>query len=110
MGGMGVVSPACGQTPTSVNQTETGELAEATRLNQQVDRLYQQGKYDEAIPLAKRALAIREKILGANHPDVATSLSNLAVLYDYQGKYRQAEPLQSRALAIKEKALGANHS
>ena len=37
-----------------------------------------QGKYAEAEPLQKRGLAIREKALGPNHPDVANSLHNLA--------------------------------
>ena len=35
-------------------------------------RLYDdQGRYAEAEPLYKRALAIREKALGPDHPDVA---------------------------------------
>ena len=44
-----------------------------------------------------------------DHPDVATSLDNLAVLYDAQGKYAEAEPLHQRSLAIWEKALGPEH-
>jgi hypothetical protein len=43
--------------------------------------------------LFQRALAIREKALGRDHPDVATSLNNLAALYDVQGRYADAEPL-----------------
>ena len=39
-----------------------------------------QGKYDEAEPLCKRALAIDEKALGAEHPDVAAGLNNLGML------------------------------
>ena len=39
-----------------------------------------QGKYAEAEPLYKRALAIREKTLGREHPDVAQSLNYLAGL------------------------------
>ena len=37
-----------------------------------------QGRYADAEPLYKRSLAIREKALGPDHPDVATSLNNLA--------------------------------
>ena len=40
-----------------------------------------QGKYEEAEGLFKRALAIREKALGASHPDVGQTLSNLANVY-----------------------------
>ena len=40
---------------------------------------------------------------------MATSLNNLAGLYDSQGKYAEAEPLYKRALKIAEKALGKDH-
>ena len=40
---------------------------------------------------------------------MATSLNNLAALYDTQGQYAAAEPLYKRALAIDEKALGPDH-
>ena len=59
--------------------------------------------------LYKRALAIYEKSLGPEHPDVAWSLNELALLYDKQGKYAAAEPLYKRALAIYEKSLGPEH-
>ncbi|MCA2883192.1 tetratricopeptide repeat protein [Microcystis sp. M043S1] len=84
-------------------------LAEAERLNQQVIQLYQQGKYNEAIPLAEQALAIRKKVLGDNHPDTAQSLNNLAELYTVQGRYSEAEPLYKQALAIIKQQLGDNH-
>jgi CHAT domain-containing protein/Flp pilus assembly protein TadD len=81
----------------------------AKELNQEVEQLYQQGRYAEAIPVAERALAIDEKYLGPEHPDTATSLNNLAVLYKYIGAYNKAEPLYRRSLAIREKALGPEH-
>ena len=40
---------------------------------------------------------------------MATSLNNLATLYQAQGQYAQAEPLFKRSLAIKESALGPDH-
>jgi tetratricopeptide (TPR) repeat protein len=40
---------------------------------------------------------------------VATSINNLAWLYDNQGQYAKAEPLYERALAIREKALAPEH-
>ena len=43
------------------------------------------------------------------HPDTATSLNNLALLYDNQGKYDDAEPLYKRALAVREDVLGPMH-
>lgn len=40
-----------------------------------------QSKYKEAIALLNDALSIREKTLGLEHPAVAATLNNLAVLY-----------------------------
>jgi tetratricopeptide (TPR) repeat protein len=52
---------------------------------------------------------LRERHLGPEHPEVATSLNDLAELYRTQGQYAQAGPLYQRALAIREKALGPEH-
>ena len=72
--------------------------------------LYQaQGKYAKAVPLYERSLAMTEKTLGPEHPEVAQILNNLASLYQAWGKHAEAEPLHVRALAIVEKALGATH-
>jgi tetratricopeptide (TPR) repeat protein len=75
----------------------------AAALNKRLVELYQAGKFSEAMPLAQRALAIWEKALGPDHPDVATSLNNLAKIYRRQGRYTDAEPLNRRALAISRK-------
>jgi tetratricopeptide (TPR) repeat protein len=60
-------------------------------------------------PLFKRSLAIREKALGPEHPDVAQSLNNLAGVYRDQGHYGDAEPLYRRSLSLFAKALGPDH-
>ena len=39
-----------------------------------------QGKLDEALPLYKRSRIILEKVLGPDHPNVAASLNNEALL------------------------------
>ena len=55
-------------------------------------------------------MAIREKALGANHPDVGQTLNNLAnSCIEPRASTAEAEGLFKRALAIREKALGANH-
>ncbi|MBV9688647.1 MAG: tetratricopeptide repeat protein [Ktedonobacteraceae bacterium] len=48
-------------------------------------------------------------MLGAEHPSTASTLHELARLYQTQGKYEQAEPLYQRALRICEQVLGAEH-
>jgi CHAT domain-containing protein/Tfp pilus assembly protein PilF len=87
----------------------SASAAQDEDLNQHVLQLYQAGRYVEALPLAKRALAIYEGMLGPGHPQVATALNNLALLYKAQGDYKQAWSLHLRALAIREKALGPKH-
>ncbi len=82
---------------------------DARQLNELAEMLYQQGKYQEARPLMQRALAIREKVLGPEHPDTAGSLNKLAMLYFTLGQYDQALPLYRRALAINKKVLGPEH-
>jgi tetratricopeptide (TPR) repeat protein len=68
-----------------------------------------QGQYLKAEPFCRRALAIREKVLGPDHPDVAKSLDYLALLYACRGQYAQAESLYESSLAIREKTLGPEH-
>ncbi len=63
----------------------------------------------ETETLYRRALTIQEKTLGANHPSVAATLNNLAVLLAGRGRFGEAEPLHGRALAIAEKSLGPAH-
>ncbi|MEA5542963.1 tetratricopeptide repeat protein, partial [Limnoraphis robusta Tam1] len=93
----------------TTSSQQSPELEEANRLHQQVIQLYEQGKYNEAIPLAKRVLEMYQKLLGDEHPDVATSLSNLALLYREQGRYTEAEPLYKQALEMFQKLLGTEH-
>ena len=54
-------------------------------------------------------LRVRVGKLGAEHPDVAVSLNNLAFLLKNQGKHEKAEPLYWRAFTVFEKALGIKH-
>jgi len=50
-----------------------------------------------------------KKVLGVEHPDTLTSVSNLASLLQHQGKYEAAEEMNRRALEGYEKVLGAEH-
>jgi TonB family protein len=84
-----------------------GEQAEAARLNAEVMRLYREGKFDEALPLARRVLELREKALGPDDLAVASALNNLAAVHMRKGKGGEAEQLLRRSLAIAEKRVGA---
>ena len=71
--------------------------------------LLARGEYRAAEALQRRSLAILEKALGPDDPEVARSLNNLSVLCYQQGRYAETEPMHARVLAILEKALGPDH-
>jgi hypothetical protein len=54
-------------------------------------------------PLYKRSLAIWEKVLGAEHPNVATSLENYPPLLRKTGRDSGAKHSEARAAAIRKK-------
>jgi len=69
---------------------------------------HSQGNKEKAERLYRQSLAIREKALGKDHPDVAESLSGLAGALSLK-RIEEAERLARRSLSIREKALGENH-
>jgi tetratricopeptide (TPR) repeat protein len=70
--------------------------------------LYEQGRYQEALPVAQHAHELSQHHL---HDDAAIvqSLNNLAGLYQAMEDYAQAVPLFQQALAIRRTALGDQH-
>jgi len=64
---------------------------------------YLRGRGDlaEAKAACERALAIGEKALGPDHPDVAMSLENMAELYRKTGRVKEADTLEKRVAAIR---------
>jgi len=87
--------------------------------------LQDQGDLAGARALHERALAIREKTLGPEHPDTAESLNNLALLLQAQGdlaamnqqvirlyqsgQMTEAIALAEKTVAIAKQRLGADN-
>ncbi len=88
--------------------------------------LHGKGRWQDAEATLQRALAIAEKAGGPEHPNVADSLNELAVLYAAQARAvgillpsaekdqteslrQKALALNQRALAIRERVLGPEH-
>jgi len=84
---------------TSQAGAETSEGTEATQLAVQVAELYRQGKYAEALPLAKRCLQIREKLFTPNDEQLRTAVNNLAEVHMALRKYSDAEALFERLIS-----------
>lgn len=57
-----------------------------------------------------KALAIRKKLYGTNHPDTAASLTAMAILDWNRGHYEKAETLYIKALEIYRTIYGEEHS
>jgi tetratricopeptide (TPR) repeat protein len=71
--------------------------------------LAEQGRFEEAEPLYRRALDGFERSLGAMHPSTLSTLNGLAILLAEQGHHEEAIELFRRALDGYEGLLGAEH-
>jgi CHAT domain-containing protein/tetratricopeptide (TPR) repeat protein len=78
-------------------------------LQKQVGQLYDQGKYTEAIPIAKRYVNSARRKHGETSSEFAAAINLLALVYKAQGNYSEAEPLYQRAAETFERTLGAEH-
>ena len=56
-----------------------------------------------------RALAIKEKTLGPDHPELATAVQNLGMIAREKKDYAAAEGYYLRSLAMREKSVGLDH-
>jgi tetratricopeptide (TPR) repeat protein/CHAT domain-containing protein len=79
------------------------------QLNLKGFTLYQQGKFSEATVIAEKTLDLAFSLYQGDHSDLATSLNNLAFLYDYQGRYSEAELLYQQALAMRQRLFKGDH-
>ena len=66
-------------------------------------------EWSKAAEMQRQALALRRKILGDEHPDVASSLCDLGATLHMQSRFTEAEPLLREALAMRRKLLGSEH-
>ena len=82
------------------------ELASKQELANEMRDL---GNSKQAEPLYWDVLETRRQLLGDEHPDVATTLSELGVALWSREAYADAEPLHRMALAMRRKLLGDEH-
>jgi hypothetical protein len=83
---------------------ETGRL-----LNQAGLYVRGRARFAEAEELYRRALHLQEQRLEGFHPDVLTTLDNLAELYRVWGRYDEAESFGHRAREAQEQSLRTEH-
>jgi tetratricopeptide (TPR) repeat protein len=68
-----------------------------------------EGRYLEAGYDLREGLAMRRRLFSADHPDVASSLENLAILQVATGDYPQALTSARTAIDIYTRALSPDH-
>ena len=78
-------------------------------LNNKMKELYNQGKYTDAIAVALKAREVARKESGDTSAVYATSLNDLAYLYDMTEDYETAKPLYVQSIAIRKKIFGEEH-
>ncbi|MBN3870219.1 MAG: tetratricopeptide repeat protein [Nostoc sp. JL33] len=75
-----------------------------------IGRFYEgQGLYKLAEPWREECVNICQALFAGDHPDVAGSLNNLALLYESQGRYSEAEPLLTQALEMTKRLFDGDH-
>ncbi|MFO0098767.1 MAG: tetratricopeptide repeat protein, partial [Aphanizomenon sp.] len=73
-------------------------------------RFYEgQGLYQVAEFWYQQLVKVCQTLFTGDHPNIATSLNNLASLYDSQGKYSEAEPLYLDALEMTKRLFTGDH-
>jgi CHAT domain-containing protein/tetratricopeptide (TPR) repeat protein len=92
------------QTPGPAPSTgQQEQRSERDRLIRQVDELRKAAKFDEAIPVAERALELARKVGDEKQGRVADALSLLAESNELQGGWGRALALRKEALAARER-------
>ena len=97
----------------STPQMTTGQivrLKEAARLETELEILTIQGKFAQAVPLAKQVVEINKEVRGEKNVETAISLNNLGFYLDEAGDDAAAKSIHEQALAIRKELLGDRHA
>ena len=92
--------------PASAQTTQplSSALQEANKLSVETVKLFREKKFSDALPLAQKVVAIREKELGKKHVLVAQGYRNLAYIQFQLAKRKDADDSFENALDIYEKS------
>ena len=85
------------------------ELLRGWLLNDLGAVYYFKGERDAAVGFFGEALALKEKALGRDHPDIGVSEGNMAIALAEMGRHQEALVHIERAIGILEAGLGIGH-
>jgi tetratricopeptide (TPR) repeat protein/tRNA A-37 threonylcarbamoyl transferase component Bud32 len=110
---MGLYRPAAVelQRALDLRREVLGDIAPETlaSLDDMAILLRDEGRYDEALPIAEQALAARTRVLGEDHRDTLASANTLALVYTSLGRLEEAEKLYRDTLTAQRRVLGVEH-
>lgn len=89
---------------TSKREADTSEL-----LSKASGYLYDRGRWREKAFVDQRALELRRKVLGEQHPHTLDSIASLAAAYHYQGQHEKAKACYKEAIELRRQTLGERH-
>ncbi|QRK08233.1 tetratricopeptide repeat protein [Archangium violaceum] len=81
----------------------------ARRLTYEGELAFVDGRFEETLERYQKALELRRRFLPSHHPDIGTSLTDMAGILGQLGRYEEAVALSRSALANLEAALGPHH-
>ncbi len=81
----------------------------AAAISMEARILQHTGRADDAVPLFEEALALRRKVFGEKHPDVATSLMLLGEAQQTAGRVKDGETSMRAALDMRRQLFGNDH-
>jgi CHAT domain-containing protein/Tfp pilus assembly protein PilF len=88
---------------------QQAQLKERDELVRRAEALKTEGKYDEALAAAGKALELTGAIRGPEHVEVGDALERLAALHELTGQLDAAVKVRQEALALREKLDGDKH-
>ena len=97
------------QADEMAQEIELGKKKHLVLLDKYTKHLYNYAKYDKAIELCNREIAMSEDLYGEDHPHTANSYNNIGWVYGCIGNYTKALEFYQKSLKIRVRVLGEEH-
>jgi serine/threonine protein kinase/tetratricopeptide (TPR) repeat protein len=85
------------------------QLSHAWLLNDLGAVYYAEGQKEKAVGIMQESIRLKEKVLGADHPDVGNSEGNMAIALAELGRNQEALVHVQRSIALLQRGLGGAH-
>ena len=100
---------AYAQADEMAQEIELDKKKRLVLLDKYAKHLYNYAKYDKAIELCNREIAMSEDLYGDEHPHTANSFNNIGWGYGCLGDYTKALEYYQKSLEIRVRVLGEEH-